>query len=249
MYQQERMDEIVKILEEKHYVTVNFLVKEIKYSPASIRRDLTILEKRGIVKRSYGGVSLRDANHSPFQFRQHSMKIAKNAMAKKAAELVKDRDVVFIDGSSTTQYLGHFLIDKKDITVITSNMTLAGYLSENGINVYCTGGKVIEAPGILGGEIMLSTLSKFHADIAFFSSTSFSTDGKILTPSEMEMSSYHVFREHAKRLVYLCASDKFDTKSKFVGLTLDDVDYFVTDAELPETMKQKHASTTFICVK
>ena len=93
MYQQERMDEIVKILKEKHYVTVNFLVKEIKYSPASIRRDLTILEKQGIVKRSYGGVSLCDANYSPFQFRQHSMKIAKNAMAKKAAELVKDRDV------------------------------------------------------------------------------------------------------------------------------------------------------------
>ena len=49
MYQQERMDEIMKILQKNHYVTVDYLVKEIKYSPASIRRDLTLLEKQGKV--------------------------------------------------------------------------------------------------------------------------------------------------------------------------------------------------------
>ena len=47
MYQQERMDEIMRILKKNHYVTVDYLVKEIKYSPASIRRDLTLLEKQG----------------------------------------------------------------------------------------------------------------------------------------------------------------------------------------------------------
>ena len=89
MYQQERMDEIMKILKKNHYVTVDYLVKEIRYSPASIRRDLTLLEKQGLVVRSYGGVTLGDANISPFRFRQHSMKLAKNAIAKKAAALVK----------------------------------------------------------------------------------------------------------------------------------------------------------------
>ena len=98
MYQQERMDEIMKILKKNHYVTVDYLVKEIKYSPASIRRDLTLLEKQGLITRSYGGVTYKDANISPFRFRQHSMKTVKNAIAKKAASLVKNGDVVFIDG-------------------------------------------------------------------------------------------------------------------------------------------------------
>ena len=249
MYQQERMDEIMRILKKYHYVTVDYLVKEICYSPASIRRDLTILEKQGMVTRSYGGVTLRDANISPFRFRQHSMKLAKNAMAKKAADLVHERDVVFIDGSSSTQPIGHFLTDKKDITVITSNMVLANYLCENGITTYCTGGKVVDYPGILGGQLMLDTLAKFNVDIAFFSTTAFSTDGRVLTRGEGSAQAHRAFREHAKSLVYLCGSDKFDTPGQFVSMTLENVDYFISDGQVPEQTKNKYSNTQFICAK
>jgi DeoR/GlpR family transcriptional regulator of sugar metabolism len=154
MYQQERMDCIMKILYKFHYATVEYLVAEMHYSPASIRRDLTLLEKQGLVTRSYGGVTLKDANASPFRFRQHSMKVVKNAICKKAAMLVKENDVVFLDGSSTIQYMGHFLHNKKGITVITCNMLLANFLSEHGVDTYCTGGRVVEYPGILGGQIV-----------------------------------------------------------------------------------------------
>ena len=249
MYQQERMDEIVRLLKKYHYVTVDYLVKEICYSPASIRRDLTILEKQGMVTRSYGGVTLRDANTSPFRFRQHSMKIEKNAMAKKAADLVQEGDVVFIDGSSSTQPIGHFLTDRKDITVITSNMVLANYLCENGITTYCTGGKVVDYPGILGGQLVADTLAKFDVDIAYFASFAFSTEGKILTRGEMVPQQHSAFREHAKKLVYLCGSDKFDTPGRFVTMTLDEVDYFISDGELPEQTKNKYPNTQFICAK
>jgi len=249
MYQQERMDEIMKILKKNHYVTVDYLVKEIRYSPASIRRDLTLLEKQGLVVRSYGGVTLGDANISPFRFRQHSMKLAKNAIAKKAAALVKQKDSVFLDGSSTTQYIGHFLTEKKNITVVTPNMLLANFLSEHGIKTYCTGGLVVEYPGILGGKIMLETLKKFNVDIGFFASTSFSTDGKILSLGEGGAYNHKVFREISKKLVYLCGSDKFNTEGTFVSMTLDEIDYFISDGKLPNELKEKYKNTTFICTK
>ena len=248
MYQQERMDEIMKILQKNHYVTVDYLVKEIKYSPASIRRDLTLLEKQGLVTRSYGGVAYKDANISPFRFRQHSMKSAKNAIAKKAATLVKNGDVVFIDGSSTTQYMGHYLVDKKGITVITCNMLLADFLSEHGINTYCTGGKVVEYPGILGGEFMLEALTKFNIDIAFFSSTGFNLKGQILSFGEGGVQNHLTLRNNTKQLVFLCSSDKFDTECKFVSFTLDKVDYFISDKQLPETLTQNF-KTEFLCTK
>lgn len=249
MFQQERLDEIMKILTKNHYVTVDFLVREIKYSPASIRRDLTLLEKQGLVKRSYGGVTLGDANYSPFRFRQHSMKAAKNAMAKKAATLVKDGDVVYVDGSTTAQYIGQYLLDKKDITVITNNMYLAEFMSDNGINVYSTGGKVVEAPCVLGGDIMLKNARGFSVDIAFFSSTSLSSNGKILTPNEREVQEFQLYRNFSKTLVYICASDKFNGKAAFVPLTLADIDYFVSDGELPEELKNKFKNITFISAK
>ena len=249
MFQHERLDEIMKILRANHYVTVEYLVDVIRYSPATIRRDLTILEKQGLVTRSYGGVSFKDANVSPFRFRQHSMKIAKNAIAKKAADLVEEGDMVFLDGSSTTQYIGHFLTDKKNIAVVTSNMILANFLSENGVKTYCTGGRVVEYPGILGGAFMLDTLSKLNVDIAFFSTVSFDRDGKVLTGSEASVSAHRVFREHAKKLVYLCGSDKIGADGKFVSMTLDEVDCFISDAQLPAKTKERYPNTTYICTK
>ena len=248
MYQQERMDEIMKILKKNHYVTVDYLVQEIRYSPASIRRDITLLEKQGLVTKSYGGVSLKDANTSPFRFRQHSMKVAKNAIAQKAATLVKNGDTIFLDGSSTTQYMGHFLTEKKGVTVITSNMVLANYLSEHGIVTYCTGGKVVEYPGILGGQLMLDFLSKFNMDMAFFSSKAFS-DGKILSQGEWGVMYDTTYRKCSKKLVYLCGSDKFNTEEKFVSLTLDEVDYFVSNENVSEDIKNRYKNTVFICTK
>lgn len=249
MYQQERMDQIMRILKENNYVTVDYLVDEIRYSPASIRRDLTLLEKQGLVTRSYGGVTLKNANISPFRFRQHSMKLVKNAISRKAADLVKDGDVVFIDGSSTTQYIGHFLTEKRDITVITSNMLLADFLSEHGVTTYCTGGKIIEHPGILGGETMLYGVRNFSIDIAFCSSNGFDLDGKILSVDEMGKQYISTYRNHSKKLAFLCGSDKFCVGGPFVSATLDDIDYFISDKTVAESLGKKYKNTVFISAK
>lgn len=245
MYQQERMDEIIKILEKNNYVTVDYLVNEIKYSPASIRRDLTLLEKQGLVKRSYGGVTYNNANFSPYKFRQHSMKIAKNAIAKKAATVINNGDVVFIDGSSTCQYLGRYITDKKGITVLTSNMILADFLSQHGINTYCTGGKVVEYPGILGGDFMLESLKNFNIDITFFSSSSFNLNGNICSSWEAVVSRCKAYRKYSKKLAFLCGSDKFNEEGKYNILSLDDIEYFISDKSLPEDL-MKGRNTKFL---
>ena len=109
------MDAIMELLKKNHYVTVDFLVEKIRFSPASIRRDLTLLEKQGLVTRSYGGVTLSDANYAPFKLRSHSMKSVKNAIAKRATALVENGDVIFLDGSSTTQYMGNYQIGRAHV--------------------------------------------------------------------------------------------------------------------------------------
>ena len=248
MYQTERMDEILRILKKYHYVTVDYLVEKIRYSPASIRRDLTLLEKQGLVKRSYGGVEIKADLSTPFKFRQHSMKSAKNSIASCAAELVKDNDTVFIDGSSSAQYLGHFLTNKKGITVITNNMLLASQLKESGINTYCTGGYVSELPGILAGEITNNTFSMFHADIMFFA-TSGTNNGVIYGGSEVYFQHHRIMLQNSDKCVYLCGSDKIGKTQKVICATLDDVDYFISDVEMPEDIVNKYKNTKFINAK
>ncbi len=126
-------------------------------------------------------------------------------------------------------------------------MMLADFLSEHGINTYCTGGKVVEYPGILGGTYMLESLTKFNIDIAFFSLTAFNSKGQILTLDERGTLNHTTFRKHSDKLVYFCGSDKFDTEGNFASLTLNDIDYFISDKKLPENVEQFFESTTFLC--
>ena len=248
MYQQERLNEIMNILKNVHYTTVDYLVEQIHYSPASIRRDLTLLEKQGLVKRSYGGVEINQESSTPFTFRQFSMKSAKNKIAKQAATLINDGDIVFIDGSSTSQYIGHFLKDKKDICVITNNMMLASSVNEYGIDVYCTGGLLTEKPGTLSGAITAKAYSSFHANIMFFSTDGISNDGIITIKPEGYFIHTRAMLDNSDKHVYLCGSDKIGKTAKIVQCTLDEVDYFISDADADLSLKDKFPKTKFITV-
>ena len=248
MYQQERMNEILRILKSTHYATVDYLVEKIRYSPASIRRDLTLLEKQGLVKRSYGGVEINQENATPFKFRQHSMKSAKNKMAEYAATLIKDGDIVFIDGSTTTQYLGHYLTGKKDICVITNNMMLASYLNENGIEVYCTGGLVTEAPGTLSGMITAKVFASFHANIMFFSTDGIDSNGTITIKPEGYYMHNRAMLDNSDKHVYMCSSDKIGRSVKIVQCDLGEVDYFISDKNMESELMEKYKDIQFICI-
>ena len=69
MFQTERIEAIMNILKKNGYVTVKYLTEELKYSNATINRDLTIMEKQKLVKRSYGGVELLEKTSIPLPFR------------------------------------------------------------------------------------------------------------------------------------------------------------------------------------
>lgn len=248
MYQQERMNEIMNILKSVHYATVDYLVEKIHYSPASIRRDLTLLEKQGLVKRSYGGVEINQESATPFKFRQFSMKSEKNRIAKYAASLINDGDIVFLDGSSTVQYIGHFLEDKKGICVVTNNMMLASSIKDYGIDVYCAGGLLTESPGTLSGIITAKTYASFHADIMFFSTDGIDNNGTITIKPEGYYIHNRAMLDNSDKHVYLCGSDKIGRTAKIVQCSLDEIDYFISDANVDESLKSRFPDTEFVTI-
>lgn len=248
MYQKERTEQILKILKNVHYTTVDYLVEQIRYSPATIRRDLIYLEKQGLIKRSHGGAEINTENETPFIFRQHSMKSAKNKIAREAAKLVKNGDVVFLDGSSTVQYIGHYLLDKKDICVITNNIMLSSFLSQNGIDVYCAGGHITELPGTASGMLTAHAFSSFKADIMFFSTDGIDESGVITIKPEGYWMHNNAMLDNSKKHVYLCGSDKLGKHAKIVQCDLSRIDYFISDGALSEEVMEKYSGTRFVSV-
>lgn len=248
MYQQERLNSIMDIVKKNGYVTVKFLTEELHYSNATINRDLNILEKQKLIKRSYGGVEVSNDVSTSLVFRYHKMKIAKNNIGKTASTFINDGDTIFIDGSTTAQYIGKYITEKKDITVITNNIALVSYLSEYNINVICLGGRVVEIPSMLDGADTVENAMKYRADKMFFSIGSITDDGKIGT-NDIYYLLHKVMIENSDKVFLLIDSGKLNrTSPKYFPSDIK-LNYIISDYSFKEETKNKLKNTEFIVVK
>lgn len=246
MYQKERIDTILGILRENGYVNVKYLCDKIGYSKATINRDLNLMAKQKLIVRSYGGVELVEKQDIPLVFRYHKMKKVKKRICKAAAELVKDGDVIFIDPSSTTEYMAPYLVDKKNITVITSNIALVAYLSDfSEIKTVCLGGEIFEPPSMLGGDLCVKNALEYKADKFFFSTHSINDDGELGGGGRYNLIA-NVMAHNSKEVIYLVDHEKINLPSKSVVMTADSVDIIIADYTFDENFKEKYNRTKFI---
>ncbi len=232
----ERKDEILEILERYHYVTVNFLAEALHISPSSIRRDLAVMESRGLVKRTHGGVSEIETGNAltPYSLRMHENSEKKRIICKKAAELVNDGDVVFIDGSTTCLFLPELIEEKKDITVLTNSLRLASLFRNNGVKIYATGGNVrLYDEYVASGSIAEETCRKIHTDIMFFSARAIDSNGIITDLNEPETAVRQAAMQNTDRAVFLCDDSKVGKSSVFRVCSTDELHCIVMNG-MPE---------------
>lgn len=143
MIPKERQDAILETLNNKGYISVEELSKKLYVSLATIRRDLNELEKNGFLKRTHGGASFISQDHmiTSIDYRTNWNSEEKIKIAKKAALLVDNGMNIFIDSSSTTLWLAQELDNKKDLNVLTNNVSIAQILSKdetNHVEVVCS---------------------------------------------------------------------------------------------------------------
>ncbi len=248
MYQKERIDNILGILKSNGYVSVKYLTEQLHYSTATINRDLNVMVKQNLVTRTYGGVELIKRKGVALPFRYHLMKPVKNKIGSAAAELINDGDIIFIDGTTTTEYIGKFITSKKDITVITNNISLIAYLSQYKINCICLGGEIIEAPSMLGGNLTAENAMKYNADVCFFSTGGMSEDGIIFGWPSYDLI-HTVMIKNSKKSYYLVDHEKIGNTMPNNLVSLDGIDGIITDYIFSDDIKKEFSKTKFIEVK
>lgn len=234
MYQNERELEIRKILTQKGYASVQELSQWLYASPSSIRRDLAALEKRGVVRRSYGGAELvkNSSQILPFSTRAHQNIPAKKAMARKAAKMVPDGGIVFLDQSSSAFFVACELQGRADLTVVTNNVEIISFLSQSKLEVISSGGRLSRSNrNCLLGSDTQRLFSQIRADVAFFSTKALSLDGIAWDCDREEVCMRAVMLENAAKKVYLCAAEKFGQYAGYRQCSLEDVDCMITEAE------------------
>lgn len=242
MLNKEREQEIINILKVSNgFVTVKSLCETLFASESSIRRDLISLERRGLVKRTYGGAELvtNFSNIITFNQRTQQNVNAKRDIAKKATSLIKDGDIVFLDQSSTSLYLANELVNRSGLTIVTNNTEILIRLANSNLKVISSGGYLSSENRncLIGGDAR-QTFENIYADIMFFSTKSITFDGIISDCSREEIVVREAMMKNAATKVCLCDSTKFGIHSPYKQCHLCDVDYFVSE----EDSSQRFAS-------
>ncbi len=224
--------EILSLIEKKQEAKVEEIAKELFMSVSTVRRKLNALEGKGLVKRHHGKAVISNANNlSPsFTFRSHQNVLEKKKMGLFALELIKDGDVIFLDGSTSAFYVATQLREKKNVTVITNGIDTLSVLSELGIKAYSTGGEISEDnKSVLVGEYAEQTAKNFHADIFFFSVASAYPNGEIYDCFIKENFLRKTMMENSKKSVLLLDSAKFNSKFPYRLCNVNEIDYVITE--------------------
>ena len=127
IFVEERRDRIVELLKKKYKASVSELSQEFRVGEATIRRDLTDLEARGLAQRTHGGVLIIDrANaETPLNERETYNREKKERIAQFISQFVRNGETIMMDGGSTTFMIARHLRVKRNLVVVTNSPAIA----------------------------------------------------------------------------------------------------------------------------
>jgi DeoR family galactitol utilization operon repressor len=212
-------------------VSVAALAQDLGFSEVTIRGDLKTLEEKGWVNRTRGGAAA--AMHRDILERQRIFPAEKNAIARSAAALVRDGDVIMIEAGTTTALIARYLSGKRDIHIVTNSTLVFSYARLNpNLQITMTGGEFRRPTESLVGPIALETISRLNVRLAFVGTDGFTLERGMTTHLMEGAEIVKAMKAHAQKTVLVADSSKYG-KTGFAGvLPLSAMDLILTDSNL-----------------
>lgn len=241
----ERQQAILELVNRLESIRVSELAEQLDVSESTIRTDLEVLDERGLLVRVRGGAIAIQSSPAPAERRAIHRKAQKHvsektAIARWAAGLVEDGDVIMVDASSTVLHIASFLHDRHNLTVFTNGISVAQSLAREPSNTVIILGGILRPNGnAITGEISKPLLRDYHVRTAFVSCSGFKSDLGFFEMDMHEAQMKALMIKSAQRRVAMLDSSKIDQLGLTVFASLDDFDYFVTDEGVPPATIQE----------
>ena len=232
--------ELLELIKTREFIKTEEIAEITGVSSSTVRRNLNQLQNKGLITRTRGGAKINDEkNYFPnFSFRSHTNSLEKKKIALSAIKLIKNGDVIFLDGSTSAFFIAEYLSEFNNIKVFTNGVDTLSLLSKYHINAYSTGGHISEEnPSVLVGHYADEMIKNIHADVAFFSAQAIYDNGEIFDCFEHENVLRASMIKNSGKSVFLCDSTKFGRSAPFRLCNVNDVDYIVSDRNLESYFK------------
>jgi DeoR family transcriptional regulator of aga operon len=238
MLNEERRRAILEIVNRESRALVQDLAPQFGTSQVTIRKDLEILHRQGLVYRTHGGAlpiragALLDPS---LREKEKLHRKEKHEIGAAAASLVKEGQSVVLDSGTTTTVIARALREFRRLTVITNAVNIAADLAGTNVEVILTGGILRENSFSLVGPLAEDTLRHLSADILFLGVDGFDVHFGLTTPNMLEAKVNRVMVDISRRTVAVCDSSKFGRRSLALIVPPSAVHQTITDGRIPKS--------------
>jgi DeoR family transcriptional regulator of aga operon len=233
-----RADQILRELRQEGDLSLEVLIKRLGASAASVRRDLTKLEAKGLVRRTHGGVTLVEPllyepfrYDSLFQNREQHRTAEKRRIGLNAAELIQENETVGFTAGTTTTHVARNLRNRHNIRVITNAINIAMELSNcEGLRTFVTGGFVQWAGSFsLVGHAAIDSLKDVYMDRVFVSVCGIDLTRGITVIEPEEALTFRTMIQQSKQVVVVTDSTKIGMVTPSLICPISNINVLVTD--------------------
>jgi len=235
-----RADKILRELRQEGNLSLDVLIKRLGASAASVRRDLTKLEIKGLVRRTHGGVTLVEPllyepfrYDSLFQNREQHRTPQKRRIGLHAAELIQENETVGFTAGTTTTHVARNLRNRHNIRVITNAINIAMELSNcAGLRTFVTGGFVQWAGSFsLVGHAAIDSLKDVYMDRVFVSVCGIDLARGITVIEPEEALTFRTMIQQSKHIVVVADSTKIGVVTASLICPIANINMMITDTD------------------
>lgn len=239
MLKEERFEYILGKLQKQQKVLSVDLSRELKVSEDTIRRDLKELADNGQVTKVHGGALLRAPVHLTYQEREHVLEAGKLEIARKAVALLRDGQLIILDGGTTTWQIARLLPPTLKATIFTHSLPIAMLLTEHpSVEVILAGGKVFKQSRVTLGIETLETFRNLRADLCLLGICSLHHEVGLSYPDREEAQIKRAIIHASAQVVALATSGKLGSAESFIVGSPKDIDTLITDHTTPPEVLQ-----------
>ena len=231
-----RRAKILDQLESIGQVKVTDLSRQFKVSEVTIRNDLTLMEQKSLLVRARGGAIKAQRVAVDYlisvQTRQHHKE--KEAIGRKAIELINDDDTIILDAGTTTMEIAKNLIKFKNLTVITNALNIAIRLADlKNIKLVIPGGILRQNTFSLVGPSAEESIRNFYCDKVFLGANGIDSRYGISTTSIEESYLNRYMIKIAREVVLVVDSSKFLQRTFTFVAPISAFNAIITDEDIP----------------
>ncbi|GAB3432897.1 DeoR/GlpR family DNA-binding transcription regulator [Actinophytocola sediminis] len=237
MYAEERQQHIVDRARRDGRVDVAELSAELAVTGETIRRDLSVLERHGLLRRVHGGaIPVERLGFEPaLAARDTVLTSEKDRIAKAALAELPEEGSILLDAGSTTARMAAILPVDRQLTVLTNALPAALALATRAnITVLFIGGRVRQRTLACVDPWAIESLAQSYVDVAFIATNGLSVQRGLTTPDQAEAAVKRAMIAAARRTVLLADHTKLSTDHLARFGQLSEIDTFITDTGLDE---------------